>query len=160
MATGQIGIAPQSLAQGTNLAVETVLSVRSNILGPAVALAGVLGFGVASASAADPTPAHPLDPCFAANQWTDWKSPSPNVIYLKVDFNRVYRLDLSAGSSELQDPDVHLVSKIRGSDWICSPLDLDLEVADLDGIREALIVKAITPLTPDEVKAIPPKYRP
>jgi hypothetical protein len=137
-----------------------VLSIRNTLLGAGVALAGVLALAVASAPAADPAPAHPLNPCFAASQWTDWKSPSPNVIYLKVDFNRVFRLDLSAGSNELQDPDVHLVSRIRGSDWICSPLDLDLEVADLDGIREALIVKAITPLTPDEVKAIPAKFRP
>jgi len=138
--------------------VEVVLSVRSKILGAGVALAGVLAF--ASIAAADTTPAHPDNPCFAASQWTGWKSPSPNVIYLKIDFHRVYRLDLSAGSSELQDPDVHLVSKVRGSDWICSPLDLDLQVADLHGIRDFLIVKAITPLTPDEVKAIPAKYRP
>jgi hypothetical protein len=137
-----------------------MLSARHKILGASVALAGVFGLAVASASAADPPPTQSPSPCFAANQWTDWKSPSPNVIYLKVDFNRVFRLDLSAGSSELQDPDVHLVSKIRGSDWICSPLDLDLEVADQNGFREGLIVKAMTPLTPDEVKAIPAKYRP
>jgi hypothetical protein len=142
------------------LALEIVLSVRNNILGAGVALAGVLGFAVVSASAADSAPAHSLNPCFAANEWTDWKSPSPDVIYLRIEFNRVYRLDLSAGSSELQDPDVHLVSKIRGSNWICSPLDLDLEVDDLHGIHDFLIVKAITPLTPDEVKAIPAKYRP
>jgi hypothetical protein len=140
--------------------VEVVLSVRHKILGAGVALAGVLGFAVVSASAEDATPAHPLNPCFAASQWTAWKSPSPSVIYLKIDLHRVFRLDLSAGSSELQDPDVHLVSKIRGSDWICSPLDLDLEVADLHGFREPLIVKAITPLTPDQVMAIPAKYRP
>jgi hypothetical protein len=140
--------------------VEIVLSVRNNILGAGVALAGVLGVAVASASAAEPTPAHPLNSCFAAKEWTGWKSPSPKVIYLKIDLHQVYRLDLSAGSSSLQDPDVHLVSKIRGSDWICSPLDLQLEVDDLHGMREPLIVKAITPLTPDEVKAIPAQYRP
>jgi hypothetical protein len=142
------------------LAVEVVLSIRHNILGAGVALAAVFGIAVAAASAADSTPAHRGDSCFLASQWSGWKSPSPSVIYLKIDINRVYRLDLSAGSSELQEPDVHLVSVIRGSNWICSPLDLQLEVSDLNGFREPLIVKAITPLTPDEGKAIPAKYRP
>jgi hypothetical protein len=135
------------------------LSIRHNILGAALALASVLGIAGASA-AADSAPAQKAQSCFLSSQWTDWKSPSPNVIYLKIDFHRVYRLDLSAGSSELQEPDVHLVSVIRGSDWICSPLDLQLEVSDMNGFREPLIVKAITPLTPDEVKAIPAKFRP
>jgi hypothetical protein len=50
---------------------------------------------------------------------------------------------------------------IRGSDWICSPLDLQLAVADSHGgFREPLIVKKITKLTPDEIHAIPAKYRP
>jgi hypothetical protein len=129
------------------------LSIRHNILGAALALASVLGIAGASA-AADSAPAQKAQSCFLSSQWTDWKSPSPNVIYLKIDFHRVYRLDLSAGSSELQ------VSVIRGSDWICSPLDLQLEVSDMNGFREPLIVKAITPLTPDEVKAIPAKFRP
>jgi hypothetical protein len=56
---------------------------------------------------------------------------------------------------------VHLTSTIRGSSWICSPLDMQLSVADDHGIaREPLFVKSITELTPDEVKAIPPKFRP
>jgi hypothetical protein len=78
-----------------------------------------------------------------------------------VSISDIYRLDLSAGSSELNDPDVHLKSVIRGSDWICSPLDLQLEVVDSHGgFREPLIVKSITKLTPEEVHAIPPKFRP
>jgi len=137
-----------------------MLSTRHKMLGAGIVLAGVLGFAAVQASAEDAQQAHRLDPCFAASQWTDWKSPSPNVIYLRIDLHRVYRLDLSAGSSELQDPDVHLVSKIVGSDWICSPLDLNLEVSDLNGLREPLIVKSITPLTPAQVKAIPPQNRP
>ena len=56
---------------------------------------------------------------------------------------------------------MHLISEVRGSDWVCNPLDLDLALADDQGImREHLFVKAITKLTPDEVKAIPAKFRP
>lgn len=118
-------------------------------------MAGALGLSVSTASAKDANSS-----CFLASNWSGWKAPSPKVIYLNVDFHQVYRLDLSAGSSELQDPDVHLISKIQGSDWICSPLDLQLEVSDMNGFREPLIVKSITRLTPEEVKAIPAKFRP
>ena len=34
------------------------------------------------------------DGCFLANDWQGWKSPSPNVIYIRVRPNDVYRLDL------------------------------------------------------------------
>jgi hypothetical protein len=72
----------------------------------------------------------------------------------------VYRVQLSAGSRELQWPDAHLVSKTRGSDSVCDALDLDLSVSDGHGFREPLIATSITKLTPDEVAAIPPKFRP
>jgi hypothetical protein len=56
---------------------------------------------------------------------------------------------------------VHLINKVRGSDWICSPLDLDLQVADSHGgFREPLIVKSITRLTPEQVAAIPKRDLP
>ena len=96
-----------------------------------------------------------------ANDWQGWKSPSPTVIYLRIRINDVYRLDLAAPASDLDAPDVHLVSVVRGSDWICNPLDLDLRLADDHGVfREPLFVKSITKLTPEQVKAIPAKFRP
>jgi len=99
--------------------------------------------------------------CFLSANWSGWKSPDPNTIYLRIDVGHIYRLDLAHPSYQLSDPDVHLVSRISGSDWICSPLDLQLDVADDHGIgREPLFVKSITELTPDQVKAIPPKFRP
>ena len=56
---------------------------------------------------------------------------------------------------------MHLVSKIRGSNWICSPLDLQLQLADNHGaFEEPLFVKSIKRLTPDEIAAIPKKYLP
>jgi hypothetical protein len=101
------------------------------------------------------------DGCFLANDWQGWKSPSPNVIYIRVRPNDVYRLDLSAGSWQLQNPGVHLVNVVRGSNWLCSPLDFDLELRDDHGVmQQPLIVKSMERLTPDEVKAIPTKFRP
>ena len=99
--------------------------------------------------------------CFLSSNWQGWKSPDPNTIYLRVDINRIFRIDLAHPSYSLNDPSVHLVSVIRGSSWICNPLDLQLRVADTHGVvREPLFVKGITELTPNEAKAIPAKYRP
>jgi hypothetical protein len=132
------------------------LSLRHYLVVAALALAG----GGAPALAAAPAAASGQS-CFLSSDWQGWKSPSPSVIYLRIRINDVYRLDLSAPASDLDEPDVHLISKIQGSDWICNPLDLQLEVADDHGImREPLFVKSITKLTPDEIKAIPAKFRP
>ena len=134
---------------------------------------------VAGAAYADP-PKDSTTPCFYITQWRGWKSPSPNVIYLGVNLHDVYRVDLSAGSHLLQAPDVHLVSRTRGPDTVCSALDLQLEVSDDigggsgfgagiggrlggglgGGMREPLIASQLTKLTPDEIAAIPKQYRP
>jgi hypothetical protein len=99
--------------------------------------------------------------CFFVTQWDGgWRSPSPDVIYIKVNLNDVYRLDLSGGSPQLLDPSVHLVNVVRGSNSICSALDFDLSVSDYHGFRTPLIVKSMRKLSPAEIAAIPPKFRP
>ena len=131
---------------------------RSYVL--STCLIGALGVAAPPANAAGDGH-RSSENCFLSANWEGWKSPSPRVIYLRVRINDIYRLELSASSSQLQDPDVHLVNRVRGSDWICSPLDLDLEVVDDHGVmREPLFVKSIARLSPDEVKAIPAKFRP
>ena len=98
-------------------------------------------------------------PCFYITAWRGWSSPSPTVLLLKVNSD-VYRVDLSVGSANLSSPAMHLVSKVRNSSSICSPLDLNLALATQDGVLEPLVAKAITKLTPEEAAAIPPKFRP
>ena len=123
--------------------------------------AGLVGLwsGTAAAQAA---PSSPVDhrSCFFINEWRGWKSPSPTILYLRINRRDVYRVDLTSGSSNLQRSDMHLISEIRGSDIICSPLDLQLTLADTQGFREALIVKALTRLSAEEVAAIPHKFLP
>ena len=84
------------------------------------------------------------------------------MIYLKVDVSHVYRLDLSTPTTQLQYPDVHLFNNhLEPSGWICDPIDFDLRVQDEHGMfTEPLIVKSITRLTPEQVEAIPAKFRP
>ena len=148
---------PHLIAQG-NPKMEVGMSFRSRVLA-----AGLIGGSLlvaAPSQAADPAPKSG-ESCFPASDWQGWKSPSPDVIYIRVRASAVYRLNLSAGSWSLQDPGVHLVNVVRGSDWLCGPLDFDLELRDDHGVmRQPLIVRSMERLTPDEVKAIPAKFRP
>jgi hypothetical protein len=99
-------------------------------------------------------------PCFFITQWQGWKSPSPKVLYLGVNMHDVYQVDLAADAFMLRDSSVHLISQVRGSDSICSALDLSLTVADTSGMRQPLFPVKLTKLTAEEVAAIPKKFRP
>ncbi|MEO8925589.1 MAG: hypothetical protein ABI306_00360 [Caulobacteraceae bacterium] len=126
----------------------------SSALTGAMAVALALAGGSALAASGPAT-----HNCFFITEWQGWSSPSPTVVYLRVN-SGVYRVDLSVGSDRLRSPGMHLVSKLNDNSSICNPLDLDLAVADEMGIQEPLIAKAITKLTPDEIAAIPHKFRP
>jgi hypothetical protein len=134
------------------------MKVRSLILG---ALAATALAGVASAATA-PAPSAPAAnrTCFFTRNWESWKAPDANTLYLKVFMHDIYRVDLSSGSDMLTWPDSHLINKVRGTDSVCSPIDLDLSVSNGSGIRVFLIAKAITKLTPEEIAAIPKKDLP
>ena len=131
-----------------------VKRIRAGLLA-GVAAALLAGPALAASAKPDQTP------CFFVTQWQGWKSPSPDVIYLGVNLHDVYRVDLSAGSPLLQAPDVHLVSRTTGPDTVCSALDLSqLSVSDNHGFKEPLFPSKLTKLTPEEIAAIPKKYRP
>jgi hypothetical protein len=129
--------------------------IKTALLGAAAAMAMTAG---ASSAVAATNSEHA--PCFFITQWNGWKAPSPTVVYLGVNMHDVYRLDLAAPSPQLQWPDVHLVSVNRGSNSICSAIDLQLAVSDNHGFKQPLFPKRLTKLTPEEVAAIPKQFRP
>jgi len=118
----------------------------------ALSMAGV-------AHAATPPKDNTTRNCFLTQDWQGWRGADANTIYLRIHVHEFYRLDLSSGSNMVTDDTNHLISQVRGSSWICSPLDLDLKISD-GHITEPLIVKTITKLTPEQVDAIPKKARP
>ena len=134
------------------------------LLLPVAASLVLLGLDTRATLAQSEAPAaaaKPTRPCFSLSRWRGgWRAPSKDVVYLGVNVNDVYRLDLDGGSPELLWPDVHLVNIVRGGDTVCAPIDLDLSVADDHGFRTPLFMKSITRLTPEEVAALPPKQRP
>jgi hypothetical protein len=131
---------------------------------PRLKCLALAAFGVAALAAggaradAKTNPAHS---CFLSRDWQGWSAPAPgDVLYLRVSLHDIYRVDLTPGSHARRDPDYFLVTKIHGSDWICSALDLDLQLSDHLGFRQPLIARSLRKLTPAEVAAIPKKDLP
>lgn len=125
------------------------------------ALAFALASLAAPAALAGGQGGPPSDTCFWSADWQDWTSPAPDVVLLKVGASQVFRLDLREGSNQLKYPDMHLFNRHQHGPWICTPQDLDLLLSDDHRIySEPLFVKSITRLTPDQIEAIPAKYRP
>ncbi len=126
----------------------------------AVSLALAAGLAAASAPAQPKPPAQTSSQCFLSRDWSSWRpSADSKSIYLRVGVSQVFRLDLAYACPRLQQPTARLITEIRGSDWICHPLDLDLKVSD-GFIPEPCIVKGLTRLTRDEVAALPKTSRP
>lgn len=129
---------------------------RSSI--PLILAAGLLaGATAAAAAASEKAP----DSCFASNNWRGWSAPGDgDMLYLRVGLNDIYRVDLTPGTRVRKGADNFLVSQVRGSNWICGPLDLDLQLSDHNGFRQGLIARSLRKLTPAEVAAIPRKDLP
>lgn len=122
----------------------------------AVLLAAAPNSAVTSQPASRSSPSS----CFKSRDWENWKpTPDSRAIYIRVHGHGVFRLDFSTACPAVQWPDAHLVTKEQ-STWICSPLDIDLKVADAGGFVAPCIVSKITPLTVAEAKALPRTLQP
>jgi hypothetical protein len=130
---------------------------RGALIAAVAAAAAVLGAGSATAG-----PSHSLSgaECFSSTDWQGWKAPSESVLYLRVRMHDIYRVDLSGGSNMLTWPGTHLINEVRGSNRVCSAIDLDLSVGDESGFVTHLIPQSIRKLSAEEVAAIPKKDLP
>jgi Family of unknown function (DUF6491) len=98
--------------------------------------------------------------CFFINQWDGWKAPDDHTLYLGVNYRDVYEVQLADSSPMLQDPNAHIISDTRGPYTVCNPVDLQLAINEPYGLPKRLVAKSLVKLTPEQVKAIPRKYRP
>jgi hypothetical protein len=104
---------------------------------------------------------HAPSKCFYTRDWNGWKaSPDAKSIYIRVGVRDLYRLDFSHACSAALGGGVHLVTRVRGSSLICSPVDLDLKVSDSQGFATPCIVSGITPLSAGDAAALPKNLRP
>ncbi len=124
-----------------------------------VVLALAAGLAASSAPALSKPAAQPTQ-CFLSRDWSSWRpSADSKSIYLRVGVSQVYRLDLAYACPTLQQPNARLITKLRGGDWICHPLDVDLQVSD-GVVPEPCIVKGLSRLTREEAAALPKGARP
>jgi hypothetical protein len=129
----------------------------------ALSLSLTLGACAAYPPAGTPPASYALMPggdCFSTSQWQGWASPSDDVLFLRVNGNRYYRVDLLPGSGSIDRGGQFLINTVRGSSRVCSATDLDLKVASTSGFVTPLFPRAIRRLTDAEVAALPPNARP
>ncbi|HTW36628.1 MAG TPA: DUF6491 family protein [Rhizomicrobium sp.] len=135
--------------------------MRGLVIASALVLACLTGMAASQPAAAPPPASQAGRSCFFVTQFDNWRAQDPNTMYIRVNMNKYYRLDMSGSCPALLWPDAHLIMNVRGPDTICSPLDWDLKVSTgLHGIPMPCIVKTMTPLTPDQAAAIPKKFKP
>jgi len=123
----------------------------------------IAALSAAGAAAAAPAPgAAAGQACFTSRDWEGWSAPGDgDVLLLRVRSHDIYRVELTPGSHVRKEVDNFLVNRVRGSSWICSPLDLDLTLNDRTiGARQGLIARSLRKLTPQEIAAIPKKDLP
>jgi hypothetical protein len=103
-----------------------------------------------------------VNQCFYITQLQSWRAPDTKTIYIRVNNKRFFRLSLVDECSTLRTPSAHLITKTRGPETVCSAVDWDLQVSTSPpgAIPEPCIVDSMTLLTPDEVAAIPPQFKP
>ena len=121
----------------------------------------LLAGGALSTAAAQPVEAPGRNHCFFVTQFENWHAPDNKTIFIRASVSRYFRLDLAQTCPELLWPESHLIMNVHGPDTICSPIDWDLKVStDVHGMAAPCIVKSMTELSPDEVAAIPKKFKP
>ena len=134
--------------------------MRTKVIGLAAALAALSLAPLANA-ATEPAPAKTGSSCFASNTWEGWKTTdNGDALLLRINNRDIYRVDLTPGTHAVRGADQFLVNQVRGSNFICSALDLDLTLADHFGFRQPLIATSMRKLSPAEVAAIPRKDLP
>jgi hypothetical protein len=119
----------------------------------------------AAAAAQTSTPSAKADPpkgrqCFYVRDINNYAADDADHLFLRVGVNHIYRLDMFSSCPELPWADRAIgVRSFGGSSWICDPLDVEIVVRD-QGFHDRCQVRAITELTPDQVKALPKREQP
>lgn len=134
--------------------------MRTKVIGLAATVAA-LALAPLAHAATEPAPAKTGGSCFASNTWNGWKTTNNgDALLLRINNRDIYRVDLTPGTHAYRGADQFLVNQVRGSNFICSALDLDLTLADHNGFRQPLIATSLRKLSPAEIAAIPRKDLP
>jgi hypothetical protein len=106
-------------------------------------------------------PAAALAPaCFRTRDIRNHTVGDSHTLYINVNGNQYYRVEMTGGClSGATTSDPIIIRNPPGWYDVCKPIDLDIGV-DIAGFTNHCIVSSITPMTPNELAALPPKLRP
>lgn len=108
--------------------------------------------------AAPPEPA-PSQCFFVRSSWS-WKVQDARTMYIRVDGDHYFRLDMAVACPALVGFDPRLVTVFR-SDSVCAAQDWDLSVQRSQYAPPVpCIVRKMTPLSAPEAASIPAKFKP
>ena len=136
-------------------------------LAAAAGLAGAIQFAqsgstapTAAASPATPV-AYSAGSCFYTRDIRGHTIGGPHTIYLNVNDRQVFRVEAGnncAAGAVSSDPLV--IRNIPAGLSVCKPIDFDVSVHMGEGFNNRCIVTSITPMSPEEVAALPKKLKP
>lgn len=98
--------------------------------------------------------------CFYTRDIRNHTIGDDHTVYINVANRAFYRVETSGGCfAGATSSDPIIMREPPGSTTVCRPIDLDLGV-NMAGMTHHCIVSSITPLTPEQVAALPAKLRP
>ena len=113
----------------------------------------------AAATAAEAAARKGGEQCFFARNMTSFAPVGREKLNIRVGVNDYYQIDLLGTCQDL-DWTQRIGLESRGSDWICSGLDVTLIVPSSTLGPQRCTASSIRKLSPDEVKALPRKEKP
>jgi Family of unknown function (DUF6491) len=121
------------------------------------AVAALLTLGV-TASAFAEAPAKPKQQCFFTRSADGFAAPDDKTLYVRVGVRDVYQFDMFGTCLDMDwNQRIALVS--RASSSICTGMDAEVVTHSPIGPQRCP-VRSVRKLSPDEIKALPPKARP
>ncbi len=88
---------------------------------------------LAPIAASAQTSSAPARQCFFSRDWRGWKAVDDKSMYIRIGLHDLYRVEFKNGCPGLTSPNAHLITQSRTGDNVCSALDLDIKVSDLQG---------------------------
>ena len=117
---------------------------------------------VATGAGAADKPATGREQCFRSHDYQAFRPVDDHTFNIRVDVNDYYRIETEGTCPALTYPQAFLITQVRGSDFICGPLDWDLRIGQPGpgGFSEPCIVKSQRKLTASEAAALPKRDKP
>lgn len=101
------------------------------------------------------------DGCFRTRDIDRHRVADARTLYVRIANRDVFRMEMSAAClSGVGPSDPLVIREAGGSPYACRPIDLDISVARGLSSSTPCIVQSMARLSPDEVAALPDRYRP